>query len=183
MKTYTATISTPLGALWLCATEEGLCGVEFGGPSEGLRGALARYGLAVPLREEEHPFLARARTQIDAYFEGRVRTFDLPLELQGTHFQRAVWQTLLRIPYGETRAYGEVAAVLGRPRGARAVGQAVGANPVSILVPCHRVVGSDGQLTGYGGGLERKMALLELEQDAVQLRMEGPGTSTPEEPV
>lgn len=170
MKSYAMSVSTPLGALWLCATEEGLCAVEFGGPSEELRGALARYGLAVPLREES-PLLARAAVQLDAYFEGRLQAFDLPLDLQGTHFQRAVWETLLRIPYGETRSYAEIATVLGRRRGARAVGQAVGSNLVSIIVPCHRVVGSDGSLTGYRGGLERKMALLELEQDAVQLRM------------
>jgi len=101
--------------------------------------------------------------QLDDYFTGRRRRFDLPLDLRGTPFRRRVWDVLLTIPWGETRSYGDVAAALGMPHAARAVGGAVGTNPLSIVVPCHRVIGSNGSLTGYGGGLDRKTSLLELE--------------------
>ena len=101
--------------------------------------------------------------QLDAYFAKKRRRFDIPLDLRGTPFQLQVWDLLLSIPCGETRTYGQTAEALGRPKAARAVGRAVGTNPVSIVVPCHRIVGSDGSLTGYGGGLARKKALLELE--------------------
>ena len=105
--------------------------------------------------------------QLDEYFAGRFRRFTLPLDLRGTPFQRQVWDALLDIPYGETRSYGDVARALGRPRSARAVGGANHVNPVAIVVPCHRVIGSNGSLTGYGGGLDRKKALLDLEAAAV----------------
>jgi O-6-methylguanine DNA methyltransferase len=101
--------------------------------------------------------------QLKAYFERKRRQFDVPLDLRGTPFQLHVWDHLLDIPWGETRTYGQIAEAMGRPKAARAVGRAVGKNPVSIMVPCHRVVGSTGSLTGYGGGLDRKTALLELE--------------------
>ena len=101
--------------------------------------------------------------QLDRYFKGKLRTFNIPLDLRGTAFQRRVWEFLCDIPWGETRSYGYVAQTLGSPKASRAVGGAVGRNPVSIVVPCHRVIGSNGSLTGYGGGLERKTALLELE--------------------
>ena len=107
--------------------------------------------------------------QLDAYFAGTRTTFDVPLDLRGTPFQREVWAQLLAIPYGETRTYGELAHALGRPGAARAVGLANGHNPVGIIVPCHRVIGSDGSLTGYGGGLDRKRALLALEGAQLQL--------------
>jgi O-6-methylguanine DNA methyltransferase len=103
------------------------------------------------------------KKQLDAYFGGERLEFTIPLDLRGTPFQREVWDTLRTIPWGQTRSYGQIAIDLGRPNGARAVGRAVGTNPVSIAVPCHRVLGSDGSLTGYGGGLERKTALLHLE--------------------
>lgn len=102
-------------------------------------------------------------SQLDAYFAGKRREFTIPLDLRGTSFQRQVWDLLCGIPWGETRSYGQIAKALGRPKAARAVGRAVGTNPVSIVVPCHRVIGSDGTLTGYGGGLDRKKALLKLE--------------------
>lgn len=102
--------------------------------------------------------------QLDAYFAGERTTFDLALELAGTDFQRRVWAALLTIPYGETRSYGQLASQIGTPSASRAVGLANGRNPVSIIVPCHRVIGSNGKLTGYGGGLDRKRALLDLEQ-------------------
>jgi O-6-methylguanine DNA methyltransferase len=107
--------------------------------------------------------LARLRDQLEAYAAGRLRFFDLPVRLHGTSFERRVWAELQRIPYGETRSYGQLALALGGPQLARAVGRANGANPVSILVPCHRLVGSHGSLTGYAGGLAMKARLLRLE--------------------
>ena len=101
--------------------------------------------------------------ELDAYFAGDLHEFTVPFDLRGTEFQRRVWGLLLNIPYGETRSYGQVASALGRPKASRAVGQAVGTNPVAIIVPCHRVIGSSGGLVGYGGGLHRKQALLALE--------------------
>jgi methylated-DNA-[protein]-cysteine S-methyltransferase len=101
--------------------------------------------------------------ELEAYFAGRLRQFSIPLDLRGTEFQKRVWNALLAIPYGETWSYAQVAREIGRPSASRAVGRAVGTNPVSIIVPCHRVIGSGGGLVGYGGGLERKKALLALE--------------------
>ena len=101
--------------------------------------------------------------QLNRYFTGQLRLFDIRLDLRGTPFQRLVWSHLYSIPWGETQSYRQVAEALGRPKAARAVGRAVGTNPVSIVVPCHRIIGSDGKLTGYGGGLDRKAALLALE--------------------
>jgi methylated-DNA-[protein]-cysteine S-methyltransferase len=102
--------------------------------------------------------------QLESYFAGQLFDFDLELDLVGTTFQRAVWQALLTIPYGETRSYGEIAAQIGSPTASRAVGLANGHNPIGIIVPCHRVIGANGSLTGYGGGLDRKRALLALEK-------------------
>jgi methylated-DNA-[protein]-cysteine S-methyltransferase len=102
--------------------------------------------------------------QLEAYFAGERTDFDLELSLTGTEFQRRVWQALLTIPYGETRSYGEIAEQIGASGAARAVGLANGRNPIAIIVPCHRVIGASGRLTGYGGGLERKQSLLELER-------------------
>ncbi|MEU8888043.1 methylated-DNA--[protein]-cysteine S-methyltransferase [Streptomyces sp. NPDC048442] len=102
--------------------------------------------------------------QLNAYFEGELKEFTLPIHLEGTPFQRTVWAELRKIPYGETRSYGELAKALGKPGASRAVGLANGKNPISIVVPCHRVIGSGGSLTGYGGGLERKQHLLALER-------------------
>jgi len=107
--------------------------------------------------------LDEVRQQVDEYFAGRRRAFDLPLNPRGTDFQRQVWLALREIPFGQTSSYGKLAHKLGRPTGSRAVGAAVGRNPLGIIVPCHRVLGADGSLTGYAGGLERKVALLELE--------------------
>ena len=102
--------------------------------------------------------------QLESYFAGELFDFDLELDLVGTTFQRTVWQALLTIPYGETRSYGEIAAQIGSPTASRAVGLANGHNPIGIIVPCHRVIGANGSLTGYGGGLDRKRALLALEK-------------------
>lgn len=110
----------------------------------------------------------RAVEQLEEYFAGARVAFDLPLATNGSPFEEGVWDAVSEIPYGETRSYGEVARAVGRPDRARAVGSANARNPLAIIVPCHRVIGSDGSLTGYGGGLERKRALLELEQGAWQ---------------
>lgn len=154
--TAQATMETPLGELLLARTAEGLAGAWFEGQKHH-PGALA-----VP-RQPEDELLRRAAAQLRAYFSGEAVAFDVPLDLHGTPFQRGVWQALLAIPGGETRSYGEIARALGSASAVRAVGGAVGRNPVSVIVPCHRVVGGDGSLTGYAGGVERKRALLELE--------------------
>lgn len=111
------------------------------------------------------PVLRETKDQLTAWFDGRLREFDLPLKLSGTSFQRAVWDGLQQIGYGRTASYGELAQDIGRPRAVRAVGAANGANPVSIVVPCHRVIGSNGRLTGYGGGMAAKRWLLAHEQE------------------
>jgi methylated-DNA-[protein]-cysteine S-methyltransferase len=119
-------------------------------------------------QEADEPF-AEVRAQLGDYFAGARTTFDLPLELRGSPFQRQVWRALQEIPYGETISYGELARRIGIPSASRAVGVANGHNPVAVIVPCHRVIGADGSLTGYGGGLERKRVLLELEAGVLAL--------------
>lgn len=119
---------------------------------------------ALPRKACETPLLAEAEQQLNEYFAGLRTDFDLPLRAAGTAFQRAVWDELRKIPYGETRTYGQLAAALGRPGACRAVGGACHRNPIGIIVPCHRVVGASGGLTGYAGGLEAKRYLLELER-------------------
>jgi methylated-DNA-[protein]-cysteine S-methyltransferase len=145
-------VESPLGPLTLVGDDHGLRAVYFQGRS-GPRDEATR---------DAAPF-AEAVTQLEEYFAGERRAFDLPLMLEGTPFQRRVWDALRTIEYGGTRSYGEVAAEIGRLDRVRAVGAAVGRTPVPIIVPCHRVIGADGSLTGYGGGLQRKEALLGLE--------------------
>ena len=111
-----------------------------------------------------------ARKQLGEYFKGKRMTFDLPLAPEGTEFQQSVWKQLRKISYGRTKSYGEIANKVGNPRASRAVGAANGRNPISIIVPCHRVIGADGKLTGFGGGIERKRWLLEHEQKVAQAR-------------
>jgi len=147
---------SPLGPLLLVRTARGLAGAWF----EGQRHHPP--ALDAPMVDDD-PVLERAVVQLEAYFAARLRAFDVPLDLHGSAFQRAVWAVLLAIAPGTTCSYGSVARALGRPLAVRAVGAAVGRNPVSILVPCHRVIGGDGSLTGYAGGLDRKRALLRLE--------------------
>ena len=162
---------TPLGDMVALFTPQGLALLEFSCDTKGLSrewrhverhaGALAQVG-------ED----ARTRAlgqQIDAYFRGELKDFDVPLDLVGTPFQQSVWQALLNIPYGQTRSYAQQAATIGRPTAVRAVAAANGQNKVSIIVPCHRVIGSSGQLTGYGGGLPRKQWLLGLERGETDL--------------
>jgi methylated-DNA-[protein]-cysteine S-methyltransferase len=140
-----------------------------GGP--GRLSAIHFPGHVAHLGEAAHDpaVLAEPVRQLEEYFAGRRRAFDLPLALDGTAFERSVWNELLGIPYGETTSYGALAKAIGRPDAARDVGGAVGRTPVPIVVPCHRVVGSDGSLTGYGGGLDRKRALLDLEAGQLAL--------------
>ncbi|MGZ4704497.1 MAG: methylated-DNA--[protein]-cysteine S-methyltransferase [Acidimicrobiales bacterium] len=121
------------------------------------------------VRDDADPVLAEARRQLDAYFAGEGHDFDLPLAPAGTPFQVLVWHQLTRIPYGRTISYGELARRIANPSASRAVGLANGRNPIAVIVPCHRVIGADGSLTGFGGGLDRKRALLALEQGVLTL--------------
>ena len=158
--TAQATIATPLGALLLARTARGLAGAWFAGQKHHP----ARF--AAPQCPDD-ALLARAADQLQAYFAGGRERFDVPLDLHGTPFQRAVWDALCAIPGGTTCSYGAIARRIGSAAALRAVGAAVGRNPVSVIVPCHRVIGSDGSLTGYAGGIDRKRALLDLERAAV----------------
>jgi methylated-DNA-[protein]-cysteine S-methyltransferase len=144
----------------LAASDLGLCGVWF----EGQRHGPTDERMQGWTTDTEHPLLQKASAQLLAYFAGHTSHFDLPLDLSaGTAFQQSVWQALLSIPSGQSHSYGDLARLLDKPKAVRAVGAAVGRNPVSIIVPCHRILGSGGQLTGYAGGLWRKQALLKLE--------------------
>jgi O-6-methylguanine DNA methyltransferase len=159
-----ATLETPIGALRLYGTERGLLAVTLPNESHEVAEARLRRLLgAVTLREDETVHAASLE-QLSAYFAGARRCFDLPLDPRGTPFQRLVWEAVAAVPYGETRSYGEIARMIGRPAAARAVGAANGANPLPPIIPCHRLVGTDGSLTGYGGGLETKRWLLDFEQ-------------------
>lgn len=149
--------ASPLGPMLAAATDLGLCGLWFDGQRH--QPDMATWHLA-----PQHPLLLQTAAFMDAYFAGATTPFSLPLDLVGgSPFQQTVWQALLQIPRGATTSYGALSQSLGRPSAVRAVAGAVGRNPVSVLVPCHRVLGMDGSLTGYAGGLERKTALLQLE--------------------
>lgn len=157
MQYYHTIISSPVGKLKLVASDDGLCEVLFDGGrgKNGLKSAA----------KENHPVLTKAARQLAEYFAGTRRTFDVPLDIQsGTPFQKKAWKALTRIPYGKTVSYREQAEAIGDARKARPIGQANGRNPLSIIVPCHRVIGASGKLTGYGGGLSKKEYLLRLEQ-------------------
>ena len=150
--------ASPLGPMTLATTERGLSGAWFDGQKH------MPDTTAWPL-QQSHPLLLRAQQELRQYFAGQRTVFELPLDIQGgTPFQQAVWHGLLGIGSGATTSYGALAQRIGRPAAVRAVGAAVGRNPITVIVPCHRVVGSDCALTGYAGGLERKIALLQLEQ-------------------
>lgn len=153
MTTYWTTTDSPVGTLWLTGDGAALTGLYMERPAL----------LDLPGWVEDDAPFAAAREQLAAYFAGERQEFDLPLSPVGTPFQQQVWAALRAIPYGETRSYREIAEQLGRPTASRAVGAANGRNPISVIVPCHRVVGSSGVLTGYAWGLERKRALLDLE--------------------
>jgi methylated-DNA-[protein]-cysteine S-methyltransferase len=151
------TIQSPIGELLLVGERGRLHELHYPG----------RHRIGADWLEAADPFAA-AIEQLDEYFTGERREFDLDLDPRGTAFDRAVWAQLREIPYGETTSYGEIARAIGRPDRARAVGAANGRNPLPIVIPCHRVIGADGSLVGYGGGLELKRRLLELESGAVQ---------------
>lgn len=157
------TIASPFGPLLLAASDQGLAGVWFDDQQHRPPDAT----VAAWHENPQHPLLQQAAQQLDAYFQSTTdanQLFDLPLDLSaGTAFQQAVWRALLEIPTGETHSYAQVAQAVGRPAAVRAVGAAIGRNPLTIVVPCHRVVGSNGALTGYAGGLQRKTALLARE--------------------
>ncbi|MGW4568853.1 methylated-DNA--[protein]-cysteine S-methyltransferase [Streptomyces sp. NPDC004561] len=160
MKCHTV-LDSPYGPLTLVADADGaLCGLYMAGQRH--RPPEEDFGP----RDDGPSCFAAAREQLSAYFVGELKEFTVELALRGTPFQRGVWAQLARIPYGETRTYGELADALGNPQASRAVGLANGRNPVGIIVPCHRVIGADGSLTGYGGGLARKRRLLDFERGA-----------------
>lgn len=155
------TFHSPLGEMIIAATDKGLAGVWFAGQRHLPPQLVKPY---VWREDPEHPVLRQTIAQLTEYYAGTRTEFDLPLDLgHGTAFQQSVWQALLAIPQGDTLSYGQVSQRIGKPEAVRAVGAAVGRNPVSVIVPCHRVLGADGSLTGYAGGLHRKTALLKLE--------------------
>ena len=163
-----AWMDSPFGPVWIATTEVGICAVRLGaGQPDDFFAWLSKRIDPEPPREDPKA-LAPALTQLREYFSRTRRQFDLPLDARGTPFHQAVWAKVARIPYGTTTTYGEIARRIGRPRAARAVGGANGANPLPIIIPCHRVIGARGSLVGYGAGLAVKAALLQLE-DALLL--------------
>ena len=155
MKHYFKTINTPVGNLTLVADADSLVGLVWNETE------LDRFPDREP--KNSHVILKMAERQLKEYFNGKRTTFDLPYKFEGTDFQKRVWKALTRIPYGKKRSYAQLAKKIGKPKGFRAVGAANGRNPISIIVPCHRVIGSNGSLTGFGGGLGVKKFLLDLE--------------------
>jgi methylated-DNA-[protein]-cysteine S-methyltransferase len=151
-------IGSPLGDLKLIASDEGLVAILWENDSP------RRVPLTELVANDEHPVLVETERELGEYFAGRRKTFSIPLDMRGTRFQKQVWDALLAIPFGETRSYGQLARQLGNPRATRAVGTANGRNPLSIVLPCHRVIGSSGKLTGFAGGLDAKAHLLGLEK-------------------
>jgi methylated-DNA-[protein]-cysteine S-methyltransferase len=158
MKSYVhKIIASPVGKLKLVASGDGLAAILWENDNP------RRVRLGKTIEDKSHPVLLETERQLKQYFAGKRKEFSLPLVPAGTDFQRQVWETLLGIPFGETRSYGQLAKQLGNPRASRAVGAANGRNPISIIVPCHRVIGSSGRLTGFAGGLDVKAHLLDLE--------------------
>lgn len=151
-------IPSPVGALKLVASDRGLTAILWECDAES-----DRVKLGAMTEDAGHPLLVEAARQIGEYFAGERTAFDVPLDFRGTDFQKSVWAALLAIPFGETRSYGEIARAVGRPTAFRAVGAANGKNPISIIAPCHRVIGTGGALTGFAGGLEAKALLLRIE--------------------
>ncbi len=159
-KIYYESMETDIGLLWIGFTDRGLAKLEFSIRKDQIEKELNRnYDSIVEYNGKESDY----KKQISLYFEKKLRNFDIPLDLIGTPFQISVWQELLKIPYGEVRSYKDIAVGVGSEKGFRAVGMANNRNPVSIVVPCHRVIGSSGELVGYGGGIEAKVKLLKLE--------------------
>jgi len=155
------TMRSPVGILTLIASDDGLAAILWENDRPG------RVPLDVLVEDAAHPILRETERQLAEYFAGRRQAFDIPLDFAGTEFQKAVWGALLTIPFGETRSYAQIARQIGHPTAVRAVGAANGRNPISIVTPCHRVIGSSGKLTGFAGGLDAKAFLLNLEGAAV----------------
>lgn len=151
-------MASPVGILTLVASGDGLVAVLWENDDPN------RVRLGSVIKDDDHAILIEAEAQLSDYFAGRRKVFTLPLAFQGTEFQRQIWEALLTIPFGQTRSYSEIARQIGRPGAARAVGAANGRNPISIVAPCHRVIGASGKLTGFAGGLEVKAWLLEMER-------------------
>jgi methylated-DNA-[protein]-cysteine S-methyltransferase len=151
-------IESPVGKLKLIASDKGLVAILWENDNP------RRVRLSELVANDEHPVLLETERQLGEYFAGKRKAFSVPLYIRGTRFQKDVWEVLLAIPFGETRSYGQLAKQLGNPRATRAVGAANGRNPLSIIVPCHRVIGSSGKLTGFAGGLDTKAKLLSLEK-------------------
>jgi methylated-DNA-[protein]-cysteine S-methyltransferase len=174
MQLSRTTLPTPLGEMLEFASDDGLCALDFTSVRRGKSGAarlsrlnarLARWFPPHEIVDREVPLIARTRAWLAAYFDGASADVgDLPLDMRGAAFEQRVWRALLTIPPGATTSYGAIAAALGSAGASRAVGAANGANPVAIIVPCHRVIGSTGSLTGYGGGLDRKTWLIDHER-------------------
>ena len=158
MKLAFMEMASPVGQLKLVATETALVAVLWENENPN------RVRLAELIENVQHPILLETQKQLNEYFEGQRQVFDLPLDFEGTEFQQKVWQALLTIPFGETRSYKQIAEQIGNVKAVRAVGAANGKNPISIITPCHRVVGANGKLVGFTGGLENKDVLLQLEQ-------------------
>jgi len=151
------TVASPVGKLILVASDSGLAAILWENDDPD------RVRLGSIIEGRGHPVLIAAERQLAEYFAGERKRFDLPLDFNGTEFQKQVWSALLTIPFGETRSYAEIARMIGRPAACRAVGAANGKNPISIVAPCHRVIGANGTLTGFAGGLKAKEYLLQLE--------------------
>lgn len=157
MKHAYKTMKTPVGELTLVASEHGLAAILWENDDP------KRVPLGETRRDDRHPVLVETERQLNDYFAGRRTRFEIQLAAEGTAFQKDVWAALSSIPFGQTRSYAQIAQQIGRPKAVRAVGAANGRNPISIVVPCHRVIGSNGKLTGFAGGLEAKSVLLKLE--------------------
>ncbi len=153
------TMPSPVGALTLVASDKGLVAVLWENDDP------KRVPLGHLKKDERHPVLLETQRQLRDYFAGKIRRFTLALDFHGTEFQKEVWHALVAIPFGETRSYAEIARQIGKPKAVRAVGAANGKNPISIIAPCHRVIGSNGKLIGFAGGLKTKALLLELESN------------------
>ena len=153
-------MQSPVGRLKLVASERGLAAILWENDDP------KRVRLGTPVEDKNNPVLLETEQQLNDYFAGKRKKFSIKFDFAGTDFQKKVWETLAAIPFGETPSYGEIATRIGRPDAARAVGAAIGRNPISIAVPCHRVIGSNGKLTGFAGGLHTKASLLSLESES-----------------
>jgi len=160
-RVYYASIDSPIGPIWAAATDAGLLQVHLRWSEDAILSAIKRRIDAQIIHDPGR--FEELRGLLEAYFDGERVAFDLPLDLRGTEFQKAVWRAIHKIPYGKLSSYGRLAAAVGRPRAVRAAGNAVGANPLAIVIPCHRVIRSDGSLGGFGGGLDLKRYLLSIE--------------------